>query len=128
MKFIENLPNGFATRIGENGVGLSGGEKQRLAIARAIYRDPDILILDEATSSLDSESEHSVQQAITAFNQLGKTVIIIAHRLSTVMSADKIVVLEKGRLLEEGTHADLYIEGTKYYELWEKQIPIGLII
>lgn len=128
LKFIENLPNGFATRIGENGVGLSGGEKQRLAIARAIYRDPDILILDEATSSLDSESEHSVQQAITSFNQLGKTVIIIAHRLSTVMSADKIVVLEKGRLLEEGTHTDLYIEGTKYYELWKKQIPTGLII
>lgn len=128
LKFIENLPNGFATRIGENGVGLSGGEKQRLAIARAIYRNPEVLILDEATSSLDSESEYSVQQSITAFNLQGKTIVIIAHRLSTVMSADKIVLLEKGKLLEEGTHTDLYVEGTKYYELWEKQIPKGLIV
>ncbi len=128
LSFIEKLPNGFATHLGENGVGLSGGEKQRLAIARALYRDPEILILDEATSSLDSESEYHVQQAITNFNQMGKTVILIAHRLSTVMSADKIVVLEKGRLLEEGTHLELYKEGAQYYEMWQKQIPQGLII
>lgn len=128
LSFIEKLPNGFATHLGENGVGLSGGEKQRLAIARALYRDPEILILDEATSSLDSESEYYVQQTITHFNEAGKTVIIIAHRLSTVMSANKIIVLEKGKLIEEGTHPDLYQKGTKYYELWKKQIPEGLII
>lgn len=123
--FIEKLPNGFATRLGEHGVGLSGGEKQRLAIARALYREPEILILDEATSSLDSDSEYYVQKAILDFNKTGKTVIIIAHRLSTVMTADKIVLLNKGLLLEEGTHVDLYVQGTKYYDMWQKQIPIN---
>lgn len=123
LSFIEKLPNGFATMLGEHGVGLSGGEKQRIAIARALYRNPEILILDEATSSLDSESEHTVQQAILNFNKLGKTIIIIAHRLSTVMSADKIVMLEHGKLLEEGTHKALYVEGTKYYAMWQKQTP-----
>lgn len=123
IPFIEKLPNGFQTRIGEHGVGLCGGEKQRIAIARALYRDPEILILDEATSSLDSQSEYYVQRAIYSFNQKGKTVIIIAHRLSTVMSADKIVVMEKGALVEEGTHQNLYTEGTRYYEMWQKQIP-----
>lgn len=123
ISFVEKLPNGFQTRIGEHGVGLSGGEKQRIAIARALYRDPEILILDEATSSLDSQSEYDVQRAIHGFNQKGKTIIIIAHRLSTVMSADKIVIIEKGVLVEEGTHESLYIEGTRYYEMWQKQIP-----
>lgn len=125
MQLIENLPDGFASRLGEHGVGLSGGEKQRIAIARALYRNPEILILDEATSSLDSHSESIVQQAINDFNRQGRTVIVIAHRLSTVMTADKIVILEKGKLIEEGTHADLYREGTCYYEMWQKQIPIG---
>lgn len=124
ISFIEGLPAGFETLVGEHGVGLSGGEKQRIAIARALYRNPEILIMDEATSSLDSHSEHIVQQAITDFNRQGKTVIIIAHRLSTVMAADKIVMLEKGKLIEEGTHADLYREGTHYYEMWQKQVPI----
>ncbi|NDV68611.1 peptidase domain-containing ABC transporter [Dysgonomonas sp. 25] len=124
ISFIEKLPSGFQTYVGEHGVGLSGGEKQRIAIARALYRNPEILILDEATSSLDSQSEHDVQQAIYNFNKQGKTVIIIAHRLSTVMSADKIVILEKGTLIEEGTHAELYTEGTRYYAMWQKQIPI----
>ncbi len=124
IQFIENLPKGFATCIGEHGVGLSGGERQRLAIARALYRNPEILVLDEATSSLDSTSEYYVQQAIQDYNRQGKTVIIIAHRLSTVMSADKIVILEKGKLIEEGTHIQLYKEGTRYYEMWQKQIPI----
>jgi ATP-binding cassette subfamily B protein len=124
IQFIEDLPNGFATRIGEHGVGLSGGEKQRIAIARALYRNPEILILDEATSSLDSESEHIVQQAIADYNKLGKTIVIIAHRLSTVMTADKIVILEQGKLIEEGNHAELYREGTRYYNMWQKQIPI----
>ena len=126
LDFIEKLPNGFATHLGENGVGLSGGQRQRLAIARALYRNPQILILDEATSSLDSDSEFFVQQAIVNFNQAGKTVIIIAHRLSTVMSADKIVILSNGKLLEEGTHQSLYRIGTQYYDMWQKQIPQGL--
>lgn len=124
LSFIEKLPKGFATPIGEHGVGLSGGEKQRIAIARALYRNPEILVLDEATSSLDSQSEYHVQQTITDFNRQGKTVIIIAHRLSTVMSADKIVILEHGKLIEEGIHTTLYKEGTKYFEMWQKQIPI----
>lgn len=124
LPFIEKLPKGFATHVGEHGVGLSGGEKQRIAIARALYRNPEILILDEATSSLDSQSEHHVQKAILDFNQQGKTVIIIAHRLSTVMTADKIVILEQGKLIEEGTHIELYREGTRYHAMWQKQIPI----
>lgn len=124
LPFIEKLPQGFGTILGEHGVGLSGGEKQRIAIARALYRNPEILILDEATSSLDSESEYIVQQAILNFNKQGKTVIVIAHRLSTVMSADKIVMLEHGKLLEEGTHQDMYKQGTKYYAMWQKQIPM----
>ena len=124
MQLIENLPGGFAARVGEHGVGLSGGEKQRIAIARALYRQPEILIMDEATSSLDSDSEHYVQQTISNYNRQGKTVIIIAHRLSTVMSADKIVILEKGKLIEEGTHTELYREGTIYYDMWQKQIPV----
>ncbi len=122
-RFIEGLPAGLGTTVGERGIGLSGGERQRIAIARALYRNPEILILDEATSSLDSESEHIVQQTILDFNRQGKTVILIAHRLSTVKSADKIVILEKGRLVEEGTHAGLYRQGTRYYALWQKQLP-----
>lgn len=122
-RLIEGLPAGLGTTVGERGIGLSGGERQRIAIARALYRNPEILILDEATSSLDSESEHIVQQTILDFNRQGKTVILIAHRLSTVKSADKIVILEKGRLVEEGTHAGLYRQGTRYYALWQKQLP-----
>lgn len=126
LRFIENLPKGFGTHLGENGTGLSGGEKQRLAIARALYREPEILILDEATSSLDSESEYHVQKTIANFNARGKTTIIIAHRLSTIMQAHKIIVLENGKLLEEGTHKELFNPGNKYYEMWQKQIPTGM--
>jgi len=124
LSFIEKLPNGFLTQIGENGVGLSGGQKQRIAIARALYKKPRILIMDEATSSLDSESENAVQYTIKDYNEKGNTVIIIAHRLSTVMSADKIIVLGNGKLLEEGTHSELFIEGTIYHTLWRKQMPL----
>ena len=122
-EFIESLPQGFKTYLGENGATLSGGQKQRLAIARALYKNPEILILDEATSSLDTASEQQVQQAIASLRKHGKTIIIIAHRLSTVMNADKIVVLEKGKLLEEGTHNELYIRQGKYYNLWQQQMP-----
>ena len=122
--FIEKLPNGFYSYLGENGANLSGGEKQRIAIARALYKEPDFLILDEATSSLDSASEAYVQKAVKSLANKGKTVIIIAHRLSTVMNADKIIVLKKGELIEEGTHEQLFNKKGAYYKLWEYQFPV----
>jgi ATP-binding cassette subfamily B protein len=117
LEFIESFPESFKTVVGERGVKLSGGQRQRIAIARAVLRDPAILILDEATSSLDSESERLVQDAL---NQLmeGRTSIIIAHRLSTVRDADKILVLDQGRMVEFGTHEALMeIEGGLYRNL-----------
>lgn len=123
MRFIENLPNGFNTYIGENGTSLSGGQRQRLAIARALYRDPEILILDEATSSLDSKSENHIQLAVQSLRKKKKTIIIIAHRLSTVMNADQIVVLEKGKLMEQGNHKKLITKKGKYYDMWKQQFP-----
>lgn len=123
LKFIEQLPSGFNTHIGENGASLSGGEKQRIAIARTLYRDPEILILDEATSSLDSGSELFVQKTLQEIIKKGKTIIIIAHRLSTVVKANKIIVLEKGCLIEQGTHHELYDKKGSYYQQWQKQIP-----
>lgn len=124
MDFVESLPRGFDTYLGENGASLSGGQKQRLAIARALYKQPEILILDEATSSLDSASEGYVQNALEMLQAQGKTVIIIAHRLSTVCQADKICVLEKGALVEEGNHHQLLYRRGNYYELWRKQFPM----
>ncbi|MEH6306195.1 peptidase domain-containing ABC transporter [Olivibacter sp. CPCC 100613] len=124
ISFIESLPNGFNTYLGENGASLSGGQKQRIAIARALYKLPEILILDEATSSLDPAAEEYVQQAIHYLRNQGKTVILIAHRLSTVQTADKIIVLQEGKLLEEGTHASLMSSEGKYYSLWQQQMPI----
>lgn len=123
VNFIEQLPEGFATYIGEHGVNLSGGQRQRLAIARALYRNPEVLILDEATSSLDSASEQFVQDTISRLREQGKTIIIIAHRLSTIMDADKIIVLENGNLIEEGNHKSLLLKDGKYSELWGKQFP-----
>ena len=124
LEFIEELPNGFQTYLGENGASLSGGQKQRLAIARALYRNPQVLLLDEATSALDSVSEDEVQNCIQNLRDHGKTIILIAHRLSTVLNADKIIVLEKGKLVEEGSHTSLYHKKGKYYELWQKQMPV----
>jgi len=126
MNFIEKLPAGFNTYLGENGATLSGGQKQRLAIARALYKNPEILILDEATSSLDSESESYVQQTIQKLKAEGKTILIIAHRLSTVVNADKIVLLENGKLIEEGNHHELYKKRTRYYEQWQRQFPVKI--
>lgn len=123
LNFIEELPNGFQTWLGENGASLSGGQKQRLAIARALYRDPQVLILDEATSSLDSISEEQVQACIRNLKAQGKTIILIAHRLGTILQSDKIIVLEKGKLIEEGAHVELYEQKGKYYEMWQKQMP-----
>ncbi|MDR2841056.1 MAG: ATP-binding cassette domain-containing protein, partial [Paludibacter sp.] len=124
MPFIEKLPAGFNTYLGENGASLSGGQKQRLAIARALYKNPEILILDEATSSLDSESESFVQQTIQQLKNQGKTIIIIAHRLSTVVNADKIVVLENGKVTEQGNHRELYSQRGRYFQMWQKQMVI----
>ncbi|TVQ67785.1 MAG: peptidase domain-containing ABC transporter [Balneolaceae bacterium] len=123
LKFIEELPGGFGSWLGENGAVLSGGQKQRIAIARALYRDPEVLILDEATSSLDSASEQYVQDAVSWMKSRGKTVILIAHRLSTVFMADKICVLENGKLTEEGSHEELMRRKAGYYRLWKKQFP-----
>ncbi|MHA7111448.1 peptidase domain-containing ABC transporter [Sunxiuqinia elliptica] len=123
IEFIEKLPNGFNTLVGEHGATLSGGQKQRLAIARALYRNPQILIMDEATSSLDADAENKVQETMRKLQAEGKTVVIIAHRLSTVLMADNIVVLEDGTLIEQGIHDDLYAQQGKYYSLWQKQMP-----
>lgn len=120
-KFIELLPDGYQTYIGEHGASLSGGERQRIAIARALYRDPEILILDEATSSLDSISEHYVRDVMDALVKQGKTVIVIAHRLMTAKNADCIVVLEKGWVREIGTHDSLFMAGGIYNRLWNEQ-------
>jgi ATP-binding cassette subfamily B protein len=121
LPFIEKMPAGFNTHIGENGASLSGGQRQRLAIARALYKNPEILILDEATSSLDSESESFVQQTIQNLKNQGKTIIIIAHRLSTVVNADDIVILENGKVIEQGNHKKLFSEKGMYWEMWKKQ-------
>ena len=120
LEFIEQTPDGFDTLIGERGVNLSGGQKQRLAIARALLKNPPILILDEATSALDTESEKMVQKAIEVLMK-DRTVLVIAHRLSTVQNADKIVVLDKGKILEVGSHNELYEKGGLYRRLYDIQ-------
>ena len=119
--FVEKLPNKYETIIGENGIKLSGGQKQRLSIARAILKNSSIILLDEATSSLDSESESIIQKAIENLTK-NKTTIIIAHRLSTVMNCDKILVFENGKIIEEGKHEFLVNNSLTYKKLYEKQI------
>ena len=117
--FIMALPDGYDSVIGERGVKLSGGQRQRVAIARAILKDPRVLILDEATSALDNESEGLVQEALERL-MVGRTTLVIAHRLTTVENADKIVVLDQGRVVEEGTHADLLARGGLYHRLYTR--------
>jgi ATP-binding cassette subfamily B (MDR/TAP) protein 1 len=118
--FIVSLPEGYNTNVGQRGVAMSGGQKQRLAIARALIRDPKILLLDEATSALDSESENMVQAAIEKARQ-GRTVIAVAHRLSTIRDADTIVVLDDGRVVEKGAHNELLQHHGVYWEMCESQ-------
>jgi ATP-binding cassette subfamily B protein len=114
------LPEGFNTIVGERGYRLSGGEKQRVAIARVILKDPRILILDEATSSLDSQSEALIQDALKPLFK-GRTSLVIAHRLSTILAADVILVMNEGRLVEQGTHAELLARGGLYATLYNTQ-------
>ena len=120
-EFIYNLPEQYKTLIGENGVRLSGGEKQRLSIARAILKNSPIILLDEATSSLDTESEEKVQNAIFNLTK-NRTTIVIAHRLSTIKKADQIVVMAKGNIVEKGTHDELLKNSKVYENLYKKQV------
>ena len=120
-QFISELPNGYDTEVGERGMKLSGGQRQRIAIARAFLRNPKILMLDEATSSLDSKSEHVVQQALNDLMK-GRTTIVIAHRLSTVIDSDQIIFLEKGKITGSGTHKELYNTHSLYREFAEQQL------
>jgi ATP-binding cassette subfamily B protein len=122
--FIEELPLGYKTKIGAAGSGVSGGEKQRLLIARAVYRNPHYIFFDEATSSLDAKSEKIIHDNLVQFFT-GKTVIIIAHRLSTVRNADQIVVLDNGQVAEIGSHEELTKKRGKYYELVKNQLELG---
>jgi len=119
-EFAERFPDGYETIVGERGIKLSGGQRQRLSIARAILADPRILILDEATSSLDSESEAMIQSGLN-FLMMGRTTFVIAHRLSTIRRADQILVVEQGCIVERGTHESLYRGGGRYYELYTRQ-------
>ncbi|AQX02135.1 peptidase domain-containing ABC transporter [Elizabethkingia anophelis] len=121
LTFVEKLPNGFQTYLGENGALLSGGQKQRIAIARALYKNPEILILDEATSSLDTESELVIQNTLSEFRSQGKTMVVIAHRLSTIANADTILVMKEGQIIEQGNHQELISKDSTYKSMWEKQ-------
>jgi len=118
--FILTLPDGYATRVGERGLKLSGGEKQRVAIARTLLKDPQLLILDEATSALDSRTESEIQETLQRVAQR-QTTIIVAHRLSTIVHADEIVVMEQGRIAERGTHAQLIAHAGLYADMWARQ-------
>ncbi|MEM5647776.1 ATP-binding cassette domain-containing protein [Bacillus cereus] len=120
-EFISELPLRYETLLEENASNLSGGQRQRLAIARALLKNPDILILDEATSNLDSTTEKKITDVIKEFSKQGITVIIIAHRLSTIQHADQIFVMQQGEIFEQGSHEELLIKKGEYYRLWRNQ-------
>jgi ATP-binding cassette, subfamily B, heavy metal transporter len=118
--FIKMSPKGYDTQVGERGLKLSGGEKQRVAIARTVLKAPPILLLDEATSALDSHTEQEIQDALERVSR-GRTSLVIAHRLSTIVGADEIIVLDQGRIAERGTHGQLLVEGGLYASMWNRQ-------
>ena len=122
-EFIEELPSGYNTKIGQEGSGLSQGQKQRILIARAVYKNPQYIFLDEATNALDANNERAINDNLHDFYQ-GRTVIVVAHRLSTVRNADKIVVLDHGKIVSEGTHEQLVAERGYYYELVKNQLEM----
>jgi ATP-binding cassette subfamily B protein len=124
LSLVESMPNGFHTRIGASGIGISQGQRQRLLIARAIYKEPDYLFFDEATNALDANNERAIVENLHHFFK-GRTVIVVAHRLSTVVNADNIVVLHKGKIVESGTHAELTRSKGNYYELVRNQLELG---
>jgi len=124
LTFVESLPNGFNTKLGSDGVGISQGQKQRLLIARAIYKNPEYLFFDEATNALDANNEKVIVENLQEFFD-GRTVIVVAHRLSTVKNADKIIVLHKGAIVEEGSHKELCELNGMYYELVKNQLELG---
>jgi ATP-binding cassette, subfamily B, bacterial len=124
QSFIESLPLGYHTRIGSSGINLSGGEKQRILIARAVYKNPEYLFFDEATSALDANNEKTIMENLEEFYR-GKTVVVVAHRLSTVKNADNILVLDKGMIAEQGNHQELIIRKGLYYHLIKNQLELG---
>ena len=124
QEFIDSLPLGYNTKIGQEGIGVSQGQRQRLLIARTIYKNPDYFFFDEATNALDANNEKVIVENLNNFFK-GKTAVIVAHRLSTVKNADNIIVLEKGKLIEQGTHQDLVNKKGAYYELVKNQLELG---
>ena len=124
-EYIDSLPLGYNTKIGMEGNGLSQGQKQRILIARAVYKNPDFIFLDEATNALDAKNERQIIDKLSEFYE-GRTVVVVAHRLSTVQHADKIVVLDNGKIVEEGTHQELVHKKGTYYNLVKNQLELGM--
>jgi len=124
LEFIDRLPHGFDTKVGKDGIEMSTGQKQRLLIARAVYKNPDYIFFDEATSALDANNERTIMEHLESFFQ-GRTVVVVAHRLSTVKNADQIVVLERGAIIEQGTHTQLVERRGAYYNLVKNQLELG---